>query len=114
MGKGKGRGKGGGRGRVATPLADKLAALCGSTLVETLDSATPEELKGRLVSLASHEAETEKAQAEDEELKEAKEVVKNLGGPFKDTLKGIKLQRTYISNLLDEKGTDVTKKEEAE
>ena len=86
----------------------KLVKLCGQTLLDTLDNATPEELSGRLTTLAKHEQETDEAFEKDEEIVKMKEELKEIQAPYKDTLKGIKVQRGYIATLLQSKGSKVS------
>jgi hypothetical protein len=110
MGKGKGKNGGGGGGddwgskSVTTKLEEKLLKAAGEALVDTMRGMDEQELRDRLVSLAQHEKETDDKLEADEKIKELKEELKNLQGPFKDTLKSIKLQRSYAALRLEEMG----------
>ena len=48
--------------------------------------------------------ETLMARDKDEELESAKEVAKELGAPYNDTIKALKLKTAYLHILLEEKG----------
>jgi hypothetical protein len=71
---------------------------------EAFMAMTPDELKARLVTISKHEQEVEKELEGHEQIKELKDQLKELQGPFKDTLKDIKIQRQFIVLTLEEKG----------
>lgn len=85
-------------------LEAKLAEKVGAEVVESLNSAGAEELREKLSSLAKHEDETEEALEKDEDIKNMTEELKQAKAPYKDTLTGIKLQRSFIAILLRERG----------
>jgi FtsZ-binding cell division protein ZapB len=85
-------------------LEAKLADKVGSDVVDTLNSASADELREKLSSLAKHEDETEEALEKDEEIERLTEELKQMKAPYKDTLSGIKLQRSFIAILLRERG----------
>jgi hypothetical protein len=85
-------------------LEAKLKEKVGPEVVETLLASDSDELQEKLGLLAKHEDETEEAQEKDEEIQKLSEELNNLKGPYKDTLKGIKLQRSFIAILLRERG----------
>lgn len=85
-------------------LEAKLADKVGPEVVETLNSANADELREKLSSLAKHEDETEEALEKDEDIERMSEELKQLKAPYKDTLGGIKLQRSFIAVLLRERG----------
>jgi hypothetical protein len=85
-------------------LEAKLADKVGSDIVDTLNSASADELREKLSSLAKHEDETEEALEKDEEIERLTEELKQMKAPYKDTLSGIKLQRSFIAILMRERG----------
>jgi uncharacterized protein YcaQ len=107
MGKEKGgKGKGGdwGEKSAQTRLEEKLIKAAGEAIVEAMQGMSEQELRDRLVSLAQHEKETDDKLEADEAIKTMKEELKNAQGPYKDTLKSIKLQRSYAALRLEEMG----------
>jgi len=85
-------------------LVDKLTEHFDENLVDTITAESKDELKNRLARLAQNEAETELARSQDERLQTAKETVKELGAPYKETLQGISLQRKYVAERLESVG----------
>jgi hypothetical protein len=85
-------------------LEAKLADKVGSDVVDTLNSASADDLREKLSSLAKHEDETEEALEKDEEIERLTEELKQMKAPYKDTLSGIKLQRSFIAILMRERG----------
>lgn len=71
---------------------------------DSLQTADLDDLKAKLTTHAKHREETEKAKEECVPLNEAKDKVKELQGPFNDTLKALKLRMKYIYLLMNEKG----------
>lgn len=88
-----------------TKIQKKLSKASGDEVVDAILSEDESQLKARLVRLAAHENETETALKEDEEVMRLKEEKKNAEGPYKDTLKGIKLQRRFVAMRLGEMGS---------
>ena len=88
--------------------AEKLeAALIKATdqaVVDGILEASVDDLKTKLVSLAQYENETDKAFKDDDEITVMKEELKEAQAPYKDTLKGIKLQRNFVALQLESKG----------
>ena len=76
----------------------------GQDVVDTILESSPDELKNRLARLASEENDIDKELSENEEIQEMKETLKNLEAPFKESLKGNKLQRNYVALQLADKG----------
>jgi len=72
--------------------------------VEDVIGLTADELKVRLSQYAIHLTETEEAQEADEAYQAAKALATELGGPYRDTVKALKLKRKYITMLVKEKG----------
>lgn len=70
--------------------------------VSGVESMNVEELENKLLGYAKNREETLQFQAKDEKLNEAKELVKELNGPYKDTLSAIKDKSAYIHLLMAE------------
>ena len=87
-----------------TKVEEKARALAGDETVDALLSMGPDELRERIVTITQHERETEDAKEKDEKLNDLKEQVKLAKAPYDDTLKSVKVQRTLISMLLEQKG----------
>lgn len=60
-----------------------------------------EELKTNLQIYAKHCEDTKLAKSQDTELNNAKEVVKELAGPYNDTLRALNLKLAYINLKLN-------------
>jgi hypothetical protein len=69
--------------------------------VETL---TAEELKARIVRMQETLGESEAHKEANDSLKEARQAVSELAGPYNDVKKAVKLKTKYILELLKEKG----------
>lgn len=63
-----------------------------------------EELNSRLVQLAKDMSATDDAKEADEGLQAAKESAKELGAPYREAKRDIRLKTTYIVELIKEKG----------
>lgn len=63
-----------------------------------------EELDKKLASLAKHYEEVTTAQNNDEKYQEAKKEVKEMGAPYRDVKKAIRMKNSYIVELIKEKG----------
>ncbi len=63
-----------------------------------------EELDNRLASLSKANEENNDARDDDEELQGARELSRELGAPYNDLKKVIKLKSRYIIALIREKG----------
>lgn len=85
-------------------LEATLIKVSGQEIVDSILEASEDDLKAKLVSLASYENETEKALKEDDSINQMKEELKEAQAPYKETLKGIKLQRNFIAVQLESKG----------
>lgn len=88
------------KGKMEAKLKEKV----GPEVVETLLASDSDELQEKLATLAKYEDETEEAQEKDEAIQRMAEELKNLKAPYTETLKGIKLQRSFIAMLLRERG----------
>lgn len=85
-------------------LEKKLRSKVGDEVVEALITMDRDELSERLTTLAKHESQTEEAQENDTKLNQLKEELAQLRAPYRETMQGIKLQRSLIAILLDEQG----------
>lgn len=72
--------------------------------VSTVDGASVADLEQKLSTYAKYQVDNENAQENDEELENAKALVKELSGPYNDTKKALKLKMKYIIALITEKG----------
>lgn len=63
-----------------------------------------DQLNGRLANLAKDSETNETAMEDDEELEKAKAHASELGAPYRDARKGIRLRSRYIIALIKEKG----------
>lgn len=67
-------------------------------------AAQDDELKTKIVNLSKNEEEVIKTRGEDTALNDAKELTKELSGPYSDALKEIKARRRYVLKVLQERG----------
>lgn len=72
--------------------------------VEEVNGANVQGLNDRLAGLAKSREGVQDAKDDDEELEDAKEVVKNLAAPYKDAQKVIKLKSRFIIATLKDRG----------
>lgn len=63
-----------------------------------------DDLSGRLAQFAIDFDEVEKAKEADEELENTRKKLSELGAPYKDSKKALRLKSKYIISLLKEKG----------
>lgn len=71
--------------------------------VQGLDAAT---LRSRLSTYAIELDRSEQAKEDDEAYQTAKALASELGAPYRDIEKALKLKRKYIVKLIKEKGGD--------
>lgn len=71
-----------------------------TNVVENMDL---KELEQNLFKYANYREETELARKKDADLERAKDLVTELDGPYKDTLKALKAKMSYLHVLLQEK-----------
>lgn len=69
--------------------------------VDSLDGA---QLKARIVKLQQGLQESEACKEKDEEYQAAREQVKELGAPYRDIKKAVRLKTSYLVELLKERG----------
>jgi len=70
---------------------------------DSSDGLPLEELRKNLGIYSKYAQETIMAREKDEELQIARDNVKELAGPYNDTLKALKLKLAYINIRMDEK-----------
>ena len=76
------------------------------TFVESLQGLPVQDLEKTMLSYSKHKEDTELAQKLDRELKEAKDVVTELAGPYRDALGALKLKLAFINILIKESNGD--------
>lgn len=69
-----------------------------------LGGASVDQLNTRLANLAKALEESESAKEADEELERAQALVGELGAPYKDVKKAVRLKTKYVISLLRDKG----------
>jgi trehalose/maltose hydrolase-like predicted phosphorylase len=72
--------------------------------VSTVQSLSVEELDKMILRYAKYREEIKEAREKDEELNRAKEIVKELGAPYRENLKINEQKTKYLIMLLGEKG----------
>lgn len=71
---------------------------------DMVEAASPSELKEKIVNLSKNEGEVIKQKNSDEALQEAKEKVKEYSAPYSEALKVVRSQRTYVHEILEQRG----------
>lgn len=85
------------RGRKAKDLiSEEFRNVCAA--------AQTDELKTKVVNLSKNEEDVLKTRGEDQDLNDAKELVKERNAPYSDALKEIKARRRYVLKVLAERG----------
>lgn len=69
-----------------------------------VDGLNVQELKNRIANYAKALQESEESRDADEDLKRAKEEAKELGAPYRDIRKAVKLKTRYLISLIVDKG----------
>jgi hypothetical protein len=67
-------------------------------------SLSADELNTKLATLSKHAEESENAKEDDEELKEAKALASELGAPYRDAKKALRLKSKFVIKTLKDKG----------
>lgn len=75
--------------------------------VDEVQGLSIDQLEQRLINNTKYAEETERARNKDEALNKAKDQVKYLNEPYKDTLAAIKDKTKYILALIEEKGGQI-------
>ena len=65
------------------------------------------QLRARLSTYAIELTKSEQAKEEDQEYQAAKTLASDLGAPYRDVEKALKLKRKYIIELIKDKGGDI-------
>ena len=73
----------------------------------TADAASTDELKAIIVTSEGNVSTIEKAKSEDVKINSAKEIIKDLSGPYKDALKCQMAKIKYAIFLLEGRGVEV-------
>jgi len=81
--------------------------------VETIEGLPVSDLEDNLLIYAKQKEEVITALKTNKEIKDQKDVLKELTGPFNDTLKALGLKMNYIHLLIKEKNGDISESEEA-
>ena len=74
------------------------------TFLEEIAGLNAQQLEGRLLGLAKGRQDILASQEQDEDLKAAKEAVKELQAPYRDSLSLTDLKMRYLAELIKEKG----------
>ena len=85
-------------------VANKLRKILPSGLPEDIEEMSPEDLKKRIVDSESNLKETEQSRDNDEQLKGARELVKDLSEPYRDAMKVQRATQRYALLILESKG----------
>jgi hypothetical protein len=70
-----------------------------------VQSLTADELKARIVALQQALDESEEHKAQNMDLRDARHVVSELAGPYRDVKKAVKAKTSYLIELLKNQGT---------
>lgn len=81
----------------------KLEKIIGPTMVAELEHMSNKELEDKLLALAKYEYEIITAKNNDEELLKAKEHVKFLNAPYRESLKDNKAKSRFIGVIMEER-----------
>ena len=74
------------------------------TFLDELAGLNVKQLEERLLNLAKGRQDILNAQEQDEQLKQAKEAVKELQAPYRESLSLTDLKMRYVAELIKEKG----------
>jgi len=89
-----------GRGRPRKNFKDALP----EGFAETADSAKTEELRSMVSRFALDMSKIEEERKNNEAIKSAKEAMKELVGPYSETISVLKKKIRYIAQILEERG----------
>jgi len=76
----------------------------GDEFISTVSGLSTEQLKSRITSLQTELRESEDHKEENEQLKNARQLVSELSGPYRDVQKAVKLKTSYLIDLIRERG----------
>jgi hypothetical protein len=74
---------------------------------DTVHGLPVKDLEANLLMYAKHREEVKNAMDESKEIKDAKEVVAELTGPYRDTLNAINIKSAYVALLIKEKNGEL-------
>lgn len=75
------------------------------TFLEEIAGLGAQQLEARLLGLAKGRQEILASQEQDEDLQQAKDAVKELAAPYRDSLSLTDLKMRYVAELIKEKGS---------
>lgn len=78
--------------------------------IENVESMKTKEINEKILESEGHVYEVEKAKEEDEKLNQAKELVKELSAPYRETVSNEKAKIKYCIWALEQRGTPINKK----
>lgn len=84
-------------------LEDQIREL-DSSFVDEVVSATEEQLKDRLTRLAQYDVELDRSQADDQDLKDKKEIAAEATRSYSEPRKANKLKRQLVVRILSDRG----------
>lgn len=94
-------------------MADKDAAALKKkmqkeepTFTDSVDGLPAADIKANILIYAKHQHDSELALALDEEIQQASEDLKQLKGPYTDTIKKLKAKIKYLHLILEDKVID--------
>jgi type III secretory pathway component EscU len=88
------------------PKKDKFEDLTPE-FKDSVQVAKSEEIRSKLANLSLAQVSLKEAKSNDEKLKEAVEVKKELEAPYRDSLKQLRLQTEFLHFTLQDRGEDV-------
>ena len=91
------------RGRPKGAKSDNLT----QEFKNAVAAMSTEELKERVVTVSQYEEEVKTSMRNDVALQDAKELAKDLSAPYRETLKTLGAQRSYVVLTLEERGQPV-------
>lgn len=83
----------------------KIIAKLPTGYVDEVNGASPERLKAEVIRAETNIKSVEQERAEDDKLAGAKELVKDLAGPYRDAINAQRAKISYLMHLLGEAGS---------
>jgi hypothetical protein len=93
--------------QMPTTFPDKWMKVLPPEFRDTADAASVEDLKKMIFTSEGYQYTIEKEKQNDEKLNAARELVKEMSGPYRDSLKIITAKIKYCLFLLEGKGVDL-------
>lgn len=81
---------------------------------DTVEGLPTKDLENNMLMYAKHAEDTLEALRKSKEIKDAQEQLKELKGPYSDTLKALKLKMAYLNLLIKEKNGESSSEEKEE